>query len=62
MLAKGVLLALVIGVCRLYVNVYVRKVFERSVYCFGKVAPSRVGQKGNIILVLAASVHMFARL
>ena len=46
-LAKGVLLALVISVCWLYVNVNVHKVFECSVCCFGKVAPSCVGQRGT---------------
>lgn len=46
-LAKGVPLALVIGICWLYVNVDVHEAFECPVCCFGKVAPSRVGQRGT---------------
>ena len=46
-LTEGVLLVLVIGVCWLYANADVRKVFEYSVCCFGKVAPSHVGQRGT---------------
>ena len=51
-LARGVPLALVISVCWLYVNVDAHKVFEHAVSCFGKVAPSRVGQRGEHLVLV----------